>query len=109
MAFDNGLAEIMRADLADMSGVVEKKMFGGLCFMMNGNMLCGVHTGGGMYRVGKANQATALAIPGVSPMAFTGRPMGGMIDVSEDVLANDTRRAQCLALALEFVGPMPAK
>lgn len=109
MAYDEGLASILRDDLADLSGVTEKKMFGGLCFLLNGNMLCGVHKDGGMYRVGKDNEVAALEIDGASPMAFTGRKMGGMVDVTDDLLADDLRREAVLALALQFVAPMPAK
>ena len=109
MAYDEGLASILRDDLTDTAGVSEKKMFGGLCFLLNGNMLCGVHKGGGMFRVGKQNEARALAIDGATPMAFTGRKMGGMIDVDEDLMADDTRRGQIMKLALDFVMPMPAK
>ena len=109
MAYDEGLAELMREELAERGAISERKMFGGICFMLNGNMLCGVHKGGGMFRVGKANQDAAQAIDGVGPMAFTGRPMGGMVDVSDDAMADDAKRAECLRLALDFVAPMPAK
>lgn len=109
MAYDEGLAELLRGDLIDRPGVSERKMFGGLCFMLNGNMLCGVHKGGGMFRVGKDNEAAALALPGVGPMQFTGRKMGGMIDITDAALADDTSRAKCLELALDFVAPLPAK
>ena len=109
MAFDQGLAEIFRNDLADQVGITEKRMFGGLCFMLHGNMLCGVHSGGGMLRVGKEHEAEALQVVGVEPMAFTGRPMGGMVDVDEEVMADDTRRLFVLQLALEFVKSLPPK
>jgi hypothetical protein len=109
MAYDEGLAQILRDALADRSGITEKRMFGGLCFMWNGNMLCGVHRGGGMARVGKANHAAALEIDGVTPMSFTGQPMGGMVDLTEDLIADDARRAAVLALADAFVGAMPPK
>ena len=109
MAYDEGLAQILRDDLATLAGVTEKKMFGGLCFLLNGNMLCGVHRGGGMFRVGKDHEAKALAIDGAGPMQFTGRKMGGMVDVSDDVFEDDTRRRQLLDLALDFVGSLPAK
>lgn len=109
MAYDDGLAELLRSDLIDIDGISERKMFGGLCFMLNGNMLCGVHKNGGMFRVGKDNEARALDIPGAGPMQFTGRKMGGMIDVSDTLLADDTARAKCLELALDFVAPLPAK
>ena len=59
MAYDEGLAELLRGDVAELGAIAEKKMFGGLCFMLNGNMLCGVHKGGAMFRVGKDNAAEA--------------------------------------------------
>ena len=46
MAYDEGLAEQMRADLGDLPGLSEKKMFGGIAFLQHGNMICGVHSGG---------------------------------------------------------------
>jgi hypothetical protein len=109
MAYDEGLAELFRGDLVDMAGLTEKRMFGGLAFLLDGNMLCGVHPGGGMVRVGKANDAAALAMDGVSRMAFTGRPMAGWVDVAAETLVDDDARAALLALALGFVRTLPAK
>jgi TfoX/Sxy family transcriptional regulator of competence genes len=109
MAFDQGLAQILREHLAHTPGVQEKNMFGGLCFMQHGNMLCGVHGQGGMFRVGKDNEARALAIDGTSPLSFTKRKMGGMLDVDASLLSDDLRRAELMELALEFVGALPAK
>ncbi len=109
MAYDEGLAEILRGDLAELEGIEERRMFGGLAFMWRGNMLCGVHSGGGMFRVGKDNEAAALQVEGAMPMAFTGRPMGGMIDMSDAAMADDTARGAVLALAMQFVGGLPAK
>ena len=109
MAYDEGLAELLRSDLADRRGVVEKRMFGGLCFMLDGHMLCGVHKGGGMFRVGKTRHDEALGIDGASPMAFTGRPMGGMVDVTDDAMVDDARRGQLMGLAIENVRSLPPK
>lgn len=109
MAYDEGLSEILRGDLAERAGITEKKMFGGLCFLLDGNMLCGVHKNGAMFRVGKDSEAAALAIDGAGPMTFTGRRMGGMIDVVDAALAEDDKRAEWLRLSLEFVGGLPAK
>ena len=109
MAYDDGHAQILRDHLASLPDIIEKKMFGGLCFMLRGNMLCGVHKGGAMFRVGKENEQAALAIEGTSPLSFTKRKMGGMLDVNDDLLENDVRRAAIMALALDFVGTMPAK
>lgn len=88
----------MRDDLAEVAGITEKRMFGGLAFMLEGNMLCGVHKGGGIFRVGPLHQAQALAIPGAQPMGFTMRPM-----------ADDSRRLVVLALAQGFVSGLPGK
>ena len=109
MPYDEGLAEILRQDLEGTTGVTERKMFGGLCFMLNGNMLCGVHKGGGMFRVGKDNETAALAVAGAGPMQFTGRKMGGMVDVTEDLLGDDSRRAAVMNLARGFVSALPPK
>ena len=109
MAYDEGLAEILRGDLADLPGIAEKRMFGGLVFMLDGNMLCGVHPGGGMFRVGKDGEAAALAVPGARPMAFTGRRMSGFIEVDDETLSDDAPRGRLMALALDFVRGLPAK
>ena len=108
MAWDEGLAHLLREDLAGL-GAVEKKMFGGLAFMLNGHMTCGIHKGGAMFRVGKPNEAAALALPGVARMTMTGRPMPGMVDCSDETCADDERRARLMALALGFVRGLPPK
>lgn len=109
MAIDEGLVEILRDDLAQTVNITEKRMFGGLCFMLNGNMLCGVHKNGGMFRVGKDNEAAALAIAGARPMDFTGRPMAGFIDVEDAVFGEDSARQTLLSLAQAYVGALPTK
>lgn len=108
MAWDEGLAQLLREDLAD-ERVTEKKMFGGLCFLLNGHMVCGIHKGGAMFRVGKPNEAAALAVPGASAMMFTGRPMTGMVDCSDEACADEGRRRQLMALSLGFVKSLPPK
>ena len=108
MAYDEGLAELMRGDL-DFDGIEEKKMFGGLAFMLHGNMVCGVHSGGGMFRVGKSREEAALAIEGAGPMTFTGRKMGGMVDADDDAVGDDVRRGELIALSLEHARSLPPK
>lgn len=109
MAYDEGYATLMREELAEEPGLSEKQMFGGLCFLKDGNMICGVHQGGGMARVGKAAEAVALKIDGITPLSFTGRKMGGMVDVSEDVLADDARRREIVTMALDYARSLPPK
>jgi len=109
MAYDEGSAQVLIDALAEISGITEKKMFGGLCFMLNGNMLCGVHKDGGMFRIGKVNEEAALAVEGARPLGFTGRKMGGMVEVTDECIADDNQRSELLKLALDFVGGLPAK
>lgn len=109
MAYDDALADILREALAPVPGLSEKRMFGGLCFLVNGNMLCGVHRQGGMARVGKDREQEALHIQGVTPLSFTGRRMGGMVDVEAAVLRDPARRERILSLARAFVEALPPK
>jgi TfoX/Sxy family transcriptional regulator of competence genes len=83
-------------------------MFGGYCWMLNGNMLCGVEVGRFMFRVGKALEADALARPGASPMDITGRPMKGFVWVRAEE-AEDKALQGWIDLAARYVGAMPAK
>jgi TfoX/Sxy family transcriptional regulator of competence genes len=108
LAFDPGLAQILRDDLAG-EPYTEKKMFGGLCFLIHGNMICGLHKGGTMYRVGKDNYAAALALPGVRPMMMGDRPMAAMVELSPEDSADDARRSAVLALARATVRSLPPK
>ena len=109
MAYDEGTAEVLREALGDLDHVTEKKMFGGLCFLLHGNMVCGVHQAGGMARVGKSREAEALEIDGTAPLSFTGRPMGGMIDISDDLISDDDHRGAVIALALANARSLPPK
>ncbi len=73
MAVDETLVERVRLAMARHNGVSEQRMFGGLCFMVDGHMVCGTHENRFMFRVGRENEAAALARPGARPMDFTGR------------------------------------
>ena len=114
MAYDEGLAQIFEDDLASRKNIIQKKMFGGLCFMHRGHMLCGAHkdkTGKdmAMFRVGPDNYAAALALPGVDELSFTGRPMKGMVETQASIFEDDELRGKLIAMALEFTGGLPAK
>jgi TfoX/Sxy family transcriptional regulator of competence genes len=109
MAYDETLAATLRDALGGRDGVSERKMFGGLCFLLHGNMLCGTYRDRGMYRVGKANEAAALALPHVRRMEMAGRPMPGIVEVDRAAITDPELRGRLLALALDFVGPLPPK
>lgn len=108
MAYDEGLAQLLRDDLLA-EPIEEKRMFGGLAFLRHGHMVCGVHKGGAMFRVGKENYAAALAVPGAAPMMFTGKAMVAMVDVSDEAMVDDARRGALMAMALATVRDLPPK
>lgn len=108
MPHDPHLADRMRAALKRRAGITEKKMFGGYCWMLRGNMLCGVEVGRFMFRVGKALEADALARPGTSPMDITGRPMRGFVWVRAERAEGKALQAW-IDLASRYVAALPAK
>jgi TfoX/Sxy family transcriptional regulator of competence genes len=108
MAYDDVLAERVRAIMAR-DGLSERKMFGGLCFMLNGNMVAGVEQRGLMLRVGPERFADALARPGARVMDFTGRPMVGYIYVARSACETDASLRSWLDEALGFVETLPPK
>lgn len=101
MAYDDRQAQLLRDDLAGLA-LVEKKMFGGLCLMHRGHMLCGIYGGGGMFRVGRKAEAQAVALQGVWPMMMRDRPMAGMVQTGAAGLEDPATRQALLRLALEF-------
>lgn len=113
MPVDEELAAQLREALEGLPAVSERKMMGGMCFMLDGNMIGGAHrekSGEGlfMFRVGKENDAEALRRPGALPVVMGGRKMGGMVFVDEDQCDEDQLRSW-VSLALSFVGTLPPK
>ena len=108
MAVNEDLAARMRVALAGTGVVREVRMFGGLCFMLNGNMVAGTSKRGLLVRVGKEQQSDALARPGAKPMEMTGRPMEGYVFV--DPPPRDDRSLQdWLDLAVAHVNTLAPK
>lgn len=89
MGYNEALAEKVRDLLGENDGLTEKQMFGGLAFMLNGNMACGVVGEELMVRVGPENYDNALSERYTRPMDYTGRPLKGMVYVEEDAIAQD--------------------
>ena len=109
MAYDESLAGRVRALLADQMELNERKMFGGLAFMVRGNMCCGIVGEELMVRVGPEQYAAALAQPHAREMDFTGRPMRGMVMVAANGLASDESLEQCIRQGIMFVSSLPSK
>jgi hypothetical protein len=108
VAYDEVLADRLRERLSDRMGVTEKKMFGGLAFLTDGNMTVGVHGDDLIVRISPDATDAALARPGVRRFDITGRPMRGWILVGGEELDDDALD-RWLTEAGDFVATLPPK
>lgn len=107
MAYDETLAERVRDELSELTGVVEKKMFGGLTFMVGGNMTVGIYGDGLLARVGDA--ASALAEPGVRQFEMMpGRPARDFVVIGPEVL-DDEALSRWIRRARDYAATLPPK
>ena len=110
MAYDTELADRVREQLASERAVSEKKMFGGLAFLIGGNMAVAVsHRGGLIVRVGEEAYEAALEEPHAQVFDMSGRPMRGWVFVEADGLANDDDVAAWVSRGAAFAASLPAK
>jgi TfoX/Sxy family transcriptional regulator of competence genes len=109
MAFDEVLAERIRRLLRDRDGVTERRMFGGIAFMLDGNMACGVVGSDLMVRVGPDAYDGALAEPHVRVMDFTHRPSRGMVYVGPAGTESEDALARWVSAGATYAGSLPAK
>lgn len=110
MAYDEKLADRVRNCLEEMQGITEKKMFGGLCFLLYGNMLCGVDNKSRlMIRVGPKKYDEALKLKYAQKMDFTGKPMKGMLYIDPEGTKRVDSIAKWINMANEFVKTLPKK
>jgi TfoX/Sxy family transcriptional regulator of competence genes len=103
MAYDENLADRIRRTLGPRDDVTEKKMFGGLAFLLDGRMFCGIVKSDLMVRVGPEGYEAALAKAHVRPMDFTGRPMNGYVFVGSGGASTETAIRKWVDLAVAFV------
>jgi TfoX/Sxy family transcriptional regulator of competence genes len=109
MAYDEGLAERIRSVLEGRPRVTEKKMFGGVAFLLDGKMFVGIVKDDLMVRIGPDRYPDALKRPHVRPMDFTGKPMVGYVYVAPDGVAEDRRLEEWVSLGAKFVATLPEK
>lgn len=109
MAYDEGLAQRIREALAERRDLTEKKMFGGLCFLLGGNMCCGIVGDELMLRVGPDAYEEVLDQKHAREMDFTGRAMRGMVYVGAGGLTTDEALAEWLEPAVTFAEGLPPK
>lgn len=109
MAYDEGVAERLRDVYQSMGGADEKRMFGGIAFMVDGHMSCGVVNDTLMARVGPDQYEESLTRPHASKMDFTGRPMKGFVYVAPEGFEDDEDLASWVRTSLAFVHTLPPK
>jgi hypothetical protein len=109
MAYDEGLAERVRAILEHMPGFAEKKMFGGIGFLLMGNMACGVNKDDLIVRVGPDRYEEALSQAHTRPFDMTGRPMRGWVVVTPDGLRSDAELGLWVDRGVELALSLPPK
>ncbi len=106
----DGLVSRIRQTLSRRRNITEKRMFGGMCFFVNGNMIAGVSGPGElMVRVGPEKYEEALTLPFASEMDFTGRPMRGFVSVDDEGIENDDDLKSWIGLGLKYARSLPVK
>jgi len=109
MAFDESLADRIRALVQHRADIEERKMFGGLAFLLRGHMCCGIVGSDLMVRVGRDDHESALAEAHVRPMDFTGRPSKGMVYVAPAGVRTARSLQRWIERGIRYAQSLPAK
>lgn len=109
MAYDENLTQRVRAHLTGIPGLVEKKMFGGVGFIINGNMACGVHGTDLILRVGSDRFEQVISQPHVRVFDMTGRPMKGWVLVAPGGYPTEELLESWIQQGVAFVLTLPPK
>lgn len=109
MAYDEALADRVRDLLSPREEVTERKMFGGLCLMVNGHMAVGVLDDRIFVRLEPDEVEQALTEPGIEVMDFTGRPSKNMVYITEPILSEDAALAEWVEAGADFAASRPPR
>jgi TfoX/Sxy family transcriptional regulator of competence genes len=109
MGYNEAVAQRVRNALMQYPNITEKKMFGGLAFLLGGNMCCGITGDDLMVRVGPPGYKEALSRPHARKMDLTGKPLTGFVYVGPAGFASDSDLKAWVAKAAEFALSLPAK
>jgi TfoX/Sxy family transcriptional regulator of competence genes len=109
VTYDEKLAERIRRAIPPTRDIAERKMFGGVAFLVDGKMFVGVTNNDLMVRVGPEGYEAALARPHVRPMDFTGRPLTGFVFVAASGARTSKMVSEWVRRSLTFVDTLPAK
>lgn len=107
--YNEQLADKIRTALKKKRNMTEKKMFGGICFLNNGNMVCGVEKEFLMLRVGPDNYEKVLTMKHTAKMDFTGRPLTGFVYVKPEGLKRSDSIKKWVDISLKFAKTLPQK
>ena len=109
MAYDENAAKRIQSIIGEHPGLVEKKMFGGVGFMLQGNMVCGVNKDDLIVRVGPDNYDRLVVQPHARPFDFTGRPMRGWVMVAPDGYVSEKDLNMWVQRGVDFALSLPPK
>ena len=109
MAYDERLAGRIRGQMASVQGFVEKRMFGGIGFLIHGNMACGINGENLIIRVGAEQYQAALAEPHVRPFDMTGRPMTGWVVIAPEGCTTEADLRSWVQRGIAVAQSLPAK
>ena len=109
MAYNKEIEARVKKIVSKWKDTGDKKMFGGVCHLLNGNMFCGVYKDSLILRLGEENSKDALTLPSVHPFDITGRPMKGWVMVERGGFENHDKLRAWLNQAKEYVKTLPIK
>jgi len=109
MAYSKELAERVRERLRHLPGFMERKMFGGVCFLFDGNMGCGILNEDIIIRVGRDAYESALALAHTKKFDITGKAMSGWVMVSPEGHVSDRHLDEWLQIGVSFATSLPPK
>src|SRR5210317_561585 len=109
MAYNEKIETRIKAIVFGWKNTQDKKMFGGICHLLNGNMFCGVHKEFLILRLGQDKAEDALKLPHIRPFDITGRPMKGWVMVAQGGFKSDKELKNWLDQTRKFVETLPAK
>ena len=109
MARDEGLEELIRADLPPGLALSETAMFGGRAWLLNGHLIIGARSDGMLARLGKGRDAWAHGLPEITQMISKGRPMEGWVRAGPAAYGDDALRRRLIAAAIAFASMLPPK
>ena len=109
MAYNKEIDARIKKIVSGWKNTEAKKMFGGVCHLLNGNMFCGVYKDFLILRLGESASKDALELPYVRPFDITGRPMKGWVMVEQDGFKGDKELKAWLNKARGFAKTLPSK